>query len=378
MGLNPEDGPDFVTVYIDDVLVFSRTLEDHLEHLRKVIERLQQVGLKLKPTKCQFILEEVEYLGHLITPQGLKPNPKLVDAVREFATPQDLKRLRQFLGLSSYYRRFVQGFSKIAQPLNRLTRKGAEFVWTSECQNAFETLKQRLITAPVLAYPCFDREFILETDASTMGLGAVLSQVQDDGRIHPVAYASRALSQPETNYGITELETLAVVWAITYFHTYLYGHSVTVFTDHTAVKAVLETPNPSGKHARWWTKVYGKGIKEVKIVYRSGKSNQNADALSRNPHEPAPREGIAQTDVQVAAVATSEVSAEALLQAEPNFSALSAVNPFHEEQRKDSSIMEIIRFLEQGELPPEEGRARKIALQSSLFSLVDGILFFLD
>ena len=378
MGLNPADGPDFVTVYIDDVLVFSRTLEDHLVHLRRVIERLQQVGLKLKPTKCQFILEEVEYLGHLITPHGLKPNPKLVEAVREFATPQDLKRLRQFLGLSSYYRRFVRGFSKTAQPLNRLTRKGVEFVWTPECQTAFETLKQMLITAPVLAYPSFDREFVLETDASTMGLGAVLAQVQDDGRIHPVAYASRAVSQPEANYGITELETLAVVWAITYFHTYLYGHSVTVFTDHTAVKAVLETPNPSGKHARWWTKVYGKGIKEVKIVYRTGRTNLNADALSRNPHEPAPREGIGQTDVQVAAVATSEVSTETLLQAEPEFSNLAGGNPFHEEQRKDARVMEIIKFLEQGELPQDEGRARKLALQSSLFALVDNILFFHD
>ena len=139
-----------------------------------------------------------------------------------------------------------------------------------------------------------------------MGLGAVLSQIQDDGRIHPVAYASRALSQPETNYRITDLETLAVVWA------------------------------------------------------------------------PAPRKGIAQTDVQVAAMVTSEVSAEALLQAEPDFSALSDVNLFHEEQRKDSSIMEIIRFLEQGELPPEEKRAHKIPLQSSLFPLVDGILFFVD
>ena len=123
MGLNPEDGPDYVTVYIDDVLVFSRTLEEHLEHLRRVIGRLQEVGLKLKPAKCQFIREEVEYLGHLLTPQGLKPNPRLVEAVQEFATPQDLRRLRQFLGLSSYYRRFVSGFAKIAQPLNKLTKK---------------------------------------------------------------------------------------------------------------------------------------------------------------------------------------------------------------------------------------------------------------
>lgn len=215
MGLNPEDGPDYVAVYIDDVLVFSRTLEDHLEHLRRVIERLQEVGLKLQPAECQFIREEMEYLGHLITPQGLKPNPTLVEAVQEFATPQDLRRLRQFLGLSSYYRKFVPGFSKIAQPLYKLTRKGVEFCWTAECQEAFTTLKQKLITAPVLAYPSFTKDFVLEIDAITHGLGAVLAQLQEDGQTHPVAYASRALSPQEANYSITELETLAVVWAIT-------------------------------------------------------------------------------------------------------------------------------------------------------------------
>ena len=345
MGLNPEDGPDFVTVYIDDVLVFSRTLEEHLERLCRVIEWLQEVGLKLKPTKCQFIREEVEYLGHMITPQGLKPNPQLVQAVQEFPTPSSVKTLRQFLGLSSYYRRFIMGFSMIAQPLNQLTRKGVEFSWTAECQEAFMTLKQKLITSPVLAYPSFGKEFVLETDASLLGLGAVLSQPQDDERI---AYASRALSPQEANYSITELETLAVVWAVTYFHTYLYGHSVTVFTDHTAVKAVLETPNPSGKHARWWTKVYGKGIKEVKILYRPGRVNLNADALSHSPQAPAPSEGIGQADLQVALVASSEVSAETLLQAEPDVGPLSSVDPFPQEQRKDTDVLEIIQFLEKG------------------------------
>lgn len=320
MGLNPSDGEDFVAVYIDDVLVFSHTLEEHLEHLRRVIDRLQQAGLKLKPTKCHFVREEVEYLGHLITPQGLKLNPKLVEAVREFPAPQNLKQLRQFLGLSSYYRRFIPKFAKVAQPLHRLTKKDTAFEWDAACQEAFETLKRKLTKAPVLAYPSFDKDFALETDASIQGIGAVLSQQQSDGRLHPVAYASRALSPAESRYSITELETLAVVWAITYFHSYLYGHSVTVYTDHTAVKAVLETPNPSGKHARWWTRVYGKGVKEVKIVYRSGKTNLNADALSRTPLGPAPVEGPGQNEVQVSVVSAD---AESLLQADPE-STLSA------------------------------------------------------
>lgn len=196
--------------------------------------------------------------------------------------PQNLKQLRQFLGLSSYYRRFVPQFEKMAQPLHHLTKKDVTFIWDAACQEAFEALKQKLIQAPVLAYPSIDKDFSLETDVSIQGLGEVLSQLQSDGRLHPVAYASRSLTPAEANYSITELETLAVVWAITYFHSYLYGHSVTVYTDHTAVKAVLETPNPSGKHARWWSRVYGKGVKEVKIVYRSGKTYLNADALSES------------------------------------------------------------------------------------------------
>ena len=260
-GLNPDEGPDFVSVYIDDVLVFSRTLTEHLQHLKLVIEHLQEAGLKLKPAKCHFVRKEVEYLGHLITPEGLKPNPKLVTAVKEFPIPRNVRELRQFLGLSSYYRRFIPLFAKIARPLHELTRNGADFAWNRECQAAFDNLAGKLVQSPVLAYPSFDKAFTLKTDASIEGIGAVLSQPQDDGQLHPVAYASRALSPQERNYAITELETLAVVWAISHFHSYLYGHSVTVFTDHTAMKAVLGTPNPSGKHAWWWTKVNGRGVK---------------------------------------------------------------------------------------------------------------------
>jgi len=282
-GLNPDEGPDFVEVYIDDVLIFSRTMQDHLNHLRQVLERLRRAGLKLKPSKCHFIRQSVEYLGHVITPQGLKANPKQVSAVRDFPVPQSVTQVRQFLGLTSYYRRFVKQFAKIASPLHSLTRKDVMFDWTEECQIAFESLKEQLAQAPVLAYPDFERPFVLETDASVKGLGAVLSQQHNDHHLHPVAYASRSLSAPEKNYSITELETLAVVWAIQHYHPYLYGHEVTVVTDHSAVKAVLGTPSPSGKHARWWLKVFGSGVGQVHIVYRPGRENTRADALSRNP-----------------------------------------------------------------------------------------------
>ena len=151
-----------------------------------MINRLQQAGLKLKPTKCPFVREEVECLGHLITPQGLKPNPKLVEAVRGFPAPQNLKQLRQLLGLSSYYCRFIPEYAKVAQPLHRLTKDTA-FEWDATCQEVFETLKSKLTEAPVLAYPSFEKDFALETYASIQGIGAILSQQQSDGRLHPVA-----------------------------------------------------------------------------------------------------------------------------------------------------------------------------------------------
>ena len=355
--------------------MFSETLEEHLRHLHSVMDRLAAAGLKLKPSKCRFIRQEVEYLGHVLTPNGLKPNPKRVTAVTNFPIPQSVREVRQFLGLASYYRRFVQGFAKIAQPLHALTQKGATFDWSTDCQNALETLKSRLVQAPVLAYPDFSKSFVLETDASIKGLGAVLSQTQADNRLHPVAYASRALTPAEKNYAITELETLAVVWAITHFHVYLYGHDVTVYTDHTAVKAVLETPSPNGKHARWWTRVYGSGVESVHIVYRAGKENTNADALSRNPVSLPPKEDL-DSGAQVAVVDSTDTTIEELLAAPPD--SPDRTLDLAEEQRKDREILEIIAFLESCSLPEDEQKARKIVIQEPSFALVDGILYFLD
>ena len=236
-----------------------------MKHLATV---MIEVGLKLKPTKCR---QEVEYLGHVITPQGLKTSEKHIAAVREFPIPETVRDVRRFLGMASYYRRFIPQFAKIAQPLQE------GYCVEQQCQEAMDNLKLKLISAPVLAYPDFSRPFILETDAS---IQVVLSQVREDRRPHPVAYASRPLSPSEKNYGITDLETLAVVWSVSHFQSYLNGHDVTVYTDHSAVKAVLTNPKSSSKHARWWIKVHASGIKSVNVVYRPGKENTNADALS--------------------------------------------------------------------------------------------------
>ncbi len=309
----------------------------------------------------------------------------------EFPAPRNIKEVRQFLGLASYYRRFISQFAKTASPLHALTRKGASFQWSAECQTAFDNLKEKLTVAPILAYPNFEESFVLETDASIHGLGAILSQKQVDGELHPVAYASRALSPQEKNYAITDLETLAVVWAVTHFHAYLYGHEVTVYTDHSAVKAVLETPSPNGKHARWWTKVYGRGVKKVTILYRSGKQNTKADALSRSPHLPAPLEGVSQSEVQVATITVlndpthsaeenldpSQIDISRLLVSE-GIGLCPTGSHFGDEQCRDPDLHEIITFLEHQQLPEEDRRAKKVAAQAFQFTLLDGILFYVN
>ena len=160
---------DFVTVYLDDDIVFSQSLDAHLEHLKKVFTCLKDANLILNPSKCKFISGEVEYLGHVVTPQGLKPNTRNLDAVREFPVPTSLKQLHQFLGLTSHYRRFVPNYAGITQPLYGLTRQGAPFNWTAICEQAFDELKTRLLTSPVLPYPNFSKDFVLETDASKQG-----------------------------------------------------------------------------------------------------------------------------------------------------------------------------------------------------------------
>ena len=261
-------------------------------------------------------------------------------------------------------------------------------MWTEECQSAFQNLKRKLVTAPVLAFPNFDKGFVLETDASIKGLGAVLSQRQEDDQMHPVVFASGALSSSGKNYSVTDLETL-VVWAVSHFHAYLYDHDVEVRTDHSAVKAVLSTPSPNGKHARWWTKVYSSGVGTVTITHRAGKENVNADALSRNPHGSSAINGVGEGEVQVAAVTNSQTTPALAPDSDVNTTDVldldpSGSNEFHcnsdfaEEQKKDQFVLEIVNFLTDGKLPSDEQRAKKIALQGNSFTIIDDILYYVD
>lgn len=268
----------------------------------------------------------------------------------------------------------------IAQPLHELTRKNSDFVWSEKCKSAFGELKSRLASPPILAYPSFDRDFVLETDASIQGLGAVLSQVQADGKLHPIAYASRGLSVSEKNYGITELETLAVVWAISHFHYYLYGHRVVVYTDHTAVRAILETPSPSGKHARWWNKVYASGVKSIQIVYRAGKDNVRADALSRGSQEPRSTTRGSEESIRVSVVTTLTAPALENIPSLLRSSAEERISSpdFSTEQRKDEEVRRIATYLEEGLLSDDPQQARKTAAEAMSFCLFDKILYYID
>jgi len=194
-------GPDLephVFVYLDDIIVISKTFHEHLELLAETFLRLRNAQLRLNPDKCKFCVDKLKYLGHIIDREGIRTDPEKVSAVADWPEPRTIKQIRQFIGMASWYRRFIAGFSKIAAPLTQLTKKNARWTWGKEQKEAFRTLKAKLVSAPVLACPDFSKRFVLQTDASTSGLGAVLTQQHEDGE-RVIAYASRTLNAAERN-----------------------------------------------------------------------------------------------------------------------------------------------------------------------------------
>jgi len=240
-------------------------------------------------------------------------------------------------------------------------------------------LKNKLVVSPVLAYPDFSKDLCIETDASAQGLGAILSQTQTDSARHPVAYASHTLSRSERNYTITDLETLAVVWAISHFHHYLYGHYVTILTDHSAVKAILENPSKNGQHARWWNKVYASGLLSVQIIHRAGKDNLHADVVSRQPHLPSPSSGKQEVDQQIYGITcttNTSVTISSLFESDPRD--LGVFDNIAVEQHKDQKINIIIAYLKGSTLPTTESLACKVVVKTPLMTLEKGILYYVE
>lgn len=275
---------DYVVVYLDDTNVFSRTFEDHIRHLREVFTRIRNAGLKLNIEKCNFWMKRLTFLGHIIEEKGISPDPDKITAVQHIQPPQNITQLRAFLGLAGYYRRFIKHFSSIANPLNQLLHKDNAYDWNAQCQSAFDELKHRLTTAPILIYPDYKKEFILATDASYKGFGATLSQLSDDKKEHPIAYASKSLKKEEVNYGATELECAAIVWAIEHFHKYFGTSHFTLVTDHSAL-TWLKSVQPKGRLGRWIMKLQPY---HFTIIHKPGRIHSNVDALSRLPTQTHP------------------------------------------------------------------------------------------
>ena len=264
-------------VFLDDIVVYAKSLADHDAKIRQVFDRLRESNLKLKLEKCEFLRKEVSYLGHVISENGVLPDKTKTKVIEEFPTPQTVKQLRSFLGLMSYYRCFIPGFSGLASPLHKLVKKDARYEWTNEQEHAFRDLKNGLISPPILRYPDYSREFILMTDASNEGVGVVPSQ-GEIGKELPIAFASRSLNKAEKNYSTTEKELLAIVWGVRYFQPYLYGTKFTVVTDHKPLTWIMSVKHPGSRLLRWRIK-----LKEYdyEIVFKKGVFNMNADALSR-------------------------------------------------------------------------------------------------
>jgi transposase InsO family protein len=270
---------DICLAYLDDIIVFSEDESSHVNRLRVVLSRLQQAGLKLKPSKCSLMQRSVLFLGHVISACGIATDPQKTHDIVNWPVPQNIKEVRAFLGLCGYYRRYVERFAELARPLHALTEKNHRFEWTTQCQTAFDSLKTALTSPPILAVPNDSDQFILDTDASNWAIGAVLSQIQGGGE-KVIAYASRKLSRSEANYCVTRRELLAIVYFVKYFRHYLLGRPIVIRTDHAALQWLRRTPEVVGQQARWIAT-----LEEYDYVvqHRPGARHANADAMSRLP-----------------------------------------------------------------------------------------------
>ncbi|XP_066166261.1 uncharacterized protein [Oryza sativa Japonica Group] len=262
-----------VLVFVDDILVYSRSLEEHKNHLRQVLSTLTHHQLKVKLSKCSFAQQSLAYLGHIISAQGVATDEEKIIAVKDWPTPLSVKDLRSFLGLTGYYRKFVRNYGVICKPLTNLLRKGVLFQWTSVTQEAFVALKTALIEAPVLALPNFQQPFVVETDASDKGIGAVLMQ-----NSHPIAFLSKALGPRTQGLSTYEKESLAIMLAIDHWRSYLQHDEFVIRTDHRSLSFLINQRLSTPWQQKALTKLLGL---RYKICYKKGLENGAADALSR-------------------------------------------------------------------------------------------------
>ena len=357
----------FMHVYFDDLLIVSETWADHLQHIENALERLRQAGLRLKSTKCRIAACEVEFLGHKITVEGLTKDDAKVKAVREFPRPQNLKQLRQFLGLTGYYRKFVRGFALIARPLNNLMKEGIEFEWTDECHRAFQRLIHEVCEEVTLKFPDFKaakedptRALVIQTDASKEGLAGILGQLDGTGKSRPIYFSSRACTDAESRYSATELEALALKVAVHKFAPFIMGLKTIVETDHSAL-VMFSNPKECGSARvdKWAMAITS--LFDLEVRYRPGKSNANADALSRAFRKQA-------LSIRVCTIESID-GPNTLTEANKDSWISGQI---------DGEFGEVYKFIDKRLLPQEVEKIQRVIAEMAMFTIRDRCLYFVD
>ena len=268
-------------VYLDDILIFGKNKEEHLERVENVLQRIKQSGLKVNPEKCIFLKNETKFLGHIINSDGIQTDKEKLIAIKNFDRPKCIKNLRSFLGICNYYRKFIKDYAKFSRRLEAMCGCNKDkLVWSDECEEAFNKLKDALAITPVLVYPDFRKSFILDTDASFDTIGAVLSQIDEHGNERVVAYGSHTMNQHELGYCITRKELLAIYYFTQHFKHYLYGKKFTLRTDHKAITFMIATKKTITAQFQTWINFLSS--LDMNIVYRKGTDHANADAMSRD------------------------------------------------------------------------------------------------
>ena len=368
-------------VYLDDMIIYASSFDEHISRLTSVLERLSAANLKVRPSKCNLLQRRVTFLGYVVSSEGLATDPEKIKAVQDWPTPASVTEIRAFVGLCSYYRKFISGFAQIAAPLHELTKKNARFRWSPSQEDAFQELKSRLTSAPILALPNDHDRFVLDADASDSAVGVVLSQIQQ-GREVAIAYASRRYSDTESRYCITRRELLAVIYGLRQFRQYLLGREFTIRTDHAPLLWLSHKSEPIGQQGRWLDFL---AEFQFNIVHRPGLKHNNADALSRKPCRQCGRSddvGVlnhpAEPPLRANAVLPNQSESPYIdSSADPLFGA----QALREAQLKDPNLRSIITYLESGPDPPSLDAVRKEShdikaylAQWPFLTLKDGVL----
>lgn len=423
---------DYLICYIDDLLIFSKTFEDHMLHLESVLQRLDNAKLKLNPLKCTFAVDSLNFIGHTISSEGIKTSPDKVAVIKTYPVPVDIPTLRSYLGLVGYYRRFVKNFSIIASCLYDLLKKDVKFVWNDQHQKAFETLRDNLCADPILGFPDLNKEFIVTVDSSTKAVGFVLSQVNEDGVEHPIAYSGHTLNPQQQKWGITEIECLGLISAVKEFHPYLTNQKFKIYTDHISLKWLDGIKHKTGRLYRWSLLL---SPYNYEIIHRPGKALPHVDSLSRRQYpsgsELPPNDEINEEVCNLSSSATSAatndtvkreqtqtdklnnlaekliISAHEVINNEtdnttkddetsqyieytfeydedlPVLHSLSSINEseqlmplanLSELQRECKDLGRIIDYIETGDLPENDKLARKTVFEADSYYMKDNIL----